>query len=165
MSHEVFTDDLFGGGGGGVPDGHTPNITARVMLDSNIDLSVAADPNPVDGVTVLDGEVVFLNGQTDAKEKGPYVATTAADPTTWVRHEDFDEDSEILYSAKITVTEGTEYNDSLWLLSSDKASIGVDNLNFVRYGDGAFIEGSSGGIKRRDEGATTGNTRDRDWET
>lgn len=149
---------IINGNDGSVPDGHVPDISAITLSDTNIDLSVAADPNPVSSVTLVDNNTILLNGQTDAKQNGPYTAVDATDPTTWIRHPDADSDADFLYGMKILVTEG-DFGDKLWILTSDKVVVGTDNINFVSYDDGAFVENTNGSIQRRSEGAPAGNSR------
>jgi len=57
--------------------------SVRAATDgTNIDLTSSTDPNPIDGVTLNDGDRVLLKDQTDATENGIYNAATATDPTT-----------------------------------------------------------------------------------
>jgi hypothetical protein len=96
---------------------------------TNIDLTSATDPNPVDGVTLSDGDRVLLKDQTDATENGIYDAVTATDPTTWTRSSDFDEDAEVIAGARTFVQEGTNNGSEVYIVtSSDPITVGSDNI-------------------------------------
>ena len=101
--------------------------------DTNIDLSSTTDPNPVDGYTLSDGERILLNQQTDPVENGIYVAQTATDPTTWVRSDDMNEDSEVLQGVFTFVRNGTHANQSYVVTSNDPLIVGVDAISWAQF--------------------------------
>jgi hypothetical protein len=121
---------------------------AAVVVASvaDIDLSVASTPNPIDGITVLDGERVLLKDQTAGEENGIWVAVTAADPTTWTRSEDADSESELLAGA-VFVTDGTANGDKAFVQTTDAPIVvGVTVLTYSQFSNAATIYTASDGI-------------------
>lgn len=101
-----------------------------VATTANINLAVASDPGAIDGYTLQNGDRILLRAQTTAAENGIYVATTAIDPTSWVRASDFNAPSEI--PGSYTVAEfGTLYQGVLFVCLSAPAVIGTDAINFA----------------------------------
>lgn len=101
---------------------------------SNIDLTSATDPNPIDGFTLSNGNRVLLKDQTDATENGIYVANTATDPTTWTRATDFDEDSEVVENSLTFIQNGTQNGGSRFIVkSSDPISVGSDGIVWEQF--------------------------------
>lgn len=100
--------------------------------DSNIDLTSSADPNPVDGYTLSDGERILLKHQNDATENGIYNAVTATDPTTWVRSDDFDTTEKANQGAFTYVENGTHSNESYVQLTANP-TLGTDPLEFSLF--------------------------------
>jgi hypothetical protein len=118
----------------------------------NIDLSSSSDPNPIDTVTLNDGDRILLIEQTDATENGIYDAVTATDPTTWVRSADADEDDEVNSGMFTLAVEGsTSGNVGFILITPDPITLGTTSLNFTRFsgienitaGDGLSKSGST----------------------
>lgn len=108
--------------------------SVRVASTANIDLTSATDPNPVDGVTLADGDRILLKNQTDATENGIYVANTAIDPTTWARATDADEDSEVTSGMFTFVEEGTTHANEGWALTTDDPiTLGTTSLSFSKF--------------------------------
>lgn len=106
---------------------------ARAASTANIDLSVAADPNPVDGVTLNDGDAILLKDQTDPTENGIYIATTAIDPTTWVRRADANSGAELV-SAALFIDEGTAAANTAWVqTTAAPITIGVTSIVFAKF--------------------------------
>jgi hypothetical protein len=109
-------------GGGGSSSVTEKLIICRCVFLSNIDLSGAETS---DGITVANGELALVNGQTDKKENGVYLAATGG---AWVR-------SGTLYSGMlISIKEGTNYKDTLWTLQTpdNDPVIGTDNIEFLQ---------------------------------
>lgn len=97
-------------------------IICRCVFLSNIDLDGA---ETTDGITVANGEIVLVNGQTDKTENGVYLVATGG---AWVR-------SGTLYSGMlISIKEGTNYKDTLWVLESPNNDpvIGTDDIDFLQ---------------------------------
>lgn len=111
-------------------DGLKPKAAVVAATTANINLASATNPNPIDGVTLSNGDRVLLWNQTAPAENGVYVATTATNPTTWVRSSDFDAPSEI--PGAYTVAEfGTLYQGTLFVSTSSPGVIGTDPINFA----------------------------------
>lgn len=111
-------------------DGLKPKAAVVVASTANINLAVVADPSPIDGHTIADGDRVLLWQQTSAAQNGIYVAVSAVDPTTWTRSTDFDAPSEI--PGAYTVAEfGTLYQGVLFVSTSSPGTIGTDPINFA----------------------------------
>ena len=112
---------------------------------SNIDLTSTTDPTPVDGVTLDDGDRILLKDQTTGSENGIYDATTATDPTTWVRSEDADSDEELTDGTFVWVNEGTANADTGFILTTDDPiTVGTTALTFVQFsGAGQITAGTN----------------------
>lgn len=111
-------------------DGLKPKQAVAVASTANINLASATDPSPVDGYTLQNGDRILLKNQTAPAENGIYVATSAADPTTWVRSADYDAPSEI--PGSYTVAEnGTVGQGVLYVTTSSPSVIGTDPIVFV----------------------------------
>lgn len=111
-------------------EGLKPKQAVAIASTANIDLSVAADPSPIDGYTLVDGDRILLKDQTAPEENGIYDAIDAADPTTWTRSADYDLPSEI--PGSYTVSEhGTISQGVLYVTTSSPAVIGTDPIVFV----------------------------------
>jgi len=122
--------------------------SVRVCTETNIDLTSSSDPNPVDGVTLSDGDRLLLKEQTDGTENGIYVATTATDPTTWSRSSDADEDSEVTSGMFVFVESGTTHTDQGFVLTtSDPITLGTTSLSFTQFSGAGSIDAGDG-IKR-----------------
>jgi len=117
-----------------VAEGLDIKESVRVCTETNIDLTSSTDPNPVDGVTLSNGDRVLLKSQTDATENGVYVVTTATDPTTWIRSDDADEDSEVNSGLFVFVEEGDTHTSQGFVLStSDPITVGSTELTFTQF--------------------------------
>jgi hypothetical protein len=114
----------------GLLDGRSWKQPARVASTANIDLAVAADPSPVDGVTLANGDRVLLKNQTTPAQNGIYVAVDADDPTTWVRASDANTGLE-LESAAVFVAEGTVSNNFQFAQTADSITLGTTALVWV----------------------------------
>lgn len=128
--------------------------SVRVASQADVDLSSSTDPNPVDGVTLSDGDRVLLKDQTSASENGVYVANTASDPSTWTRSSDADEDSEVTSGMFTFVEEGVESgNESYILITDDPITVGSTALDFTVFSRAGEVVGGDGLVK-------SGNTLD-----
>jgi hypothetical protein len=125
-----------------VAQGLTLKDSVRVSNhDTNIDLSSTTDPNPIDGLTLNDGDRILLKHQTDLTENGIYDAVTATDPTTWVRSSDFDEDAEVVQGAFTFVRGGTHANESYVVITADPITVGTDNIEFAQFAAAGQLSG------------------------
>lgn len=114
----------------GLLDGRSWKQPVRVASTANIDLSVAADPSPVDGVTLADGDRILLKNQTAGAENGIYVAVTAIDPTTWTRATDANTALE-LEGAAVYVEEGTVNKTYQYAQTAASITLGTTALVWV----------------------------------
>jgi len=119
--------------------------SSRAATDgTNIDLTSATDPNPIDGITLSNGDRVLLKDQTDATENGIYNTVTATDPTTWTRTIDFDDDIEVTSGAFTFVEEGNINGGTSWIVvTDDPISVGTDSIDWEQFSSaGQFSAGS-----------------------
>jgi len=123
--------------------------SVRVASTSSIDLTASTDPNPIDGVTLTDGDRILLKDQSDATTNGVYDAVTATDPTTWTRSSDADEDSEVTAGFFVFIEEGTVQQGHGYVLLND-ATLGTDTLNFTQFSDSGTISAGDALVKSAD---------------
>lgn len=109
--------------------------SSRVATERDIDLTSTTDPNPVDDVTLADGDRVLVKEQADATENGIYNAVTATDPSTWTRSSDADEDVEITNGFFTFVEEGLENSSIGFVIVDDNPTLGTDPINFSPFSD------------------------------
>lgn len=105
---------------------------------TNIDLTATTDPNPIDGVTLLNGERILLKDQLDGTENGIYEAVDASDPSTWVRSSDMDSDAEVEPGVYVFVEAGTANGDTGWFITNDSVTLGTTDITwsvFARAGE------------------------------
>ena len=74
---------------------------------------------PVDGVTLQDGDRLLLAGQGDATQNGIYVVTSAANPFSLTRADDFQASDQIKAGVKVHVNQGTANADFTYVLTGD----------------------------------------------
>lgn len=133
-------------------EGLNLKASSRVGTDgTNIDLTSSTDPNPIDGISLNNGDRVLLKDQTNAIENGIYNAVSATDPTTWVRAIDFDDDVEVTSGAFTFVGEGTVNGGSSWIVvTDDPITVGTDAIKWEQFssagqfsaGDGLSLSGN-----------------------
>lgn len=111
-------------------DGRSWKPSVKVASTADIDLSVAADPSPVDGVTLANNNRILLKNQTAPEENGIYVAVDATDPTTWVRSSDANTALE-LTGAAVFVEQGTASGDKQFAQTADSIVLGTTGLVWV----------------------------------
>ena len=119
----------------------------RVITLTDITLSGGA-PAEVDGVSLVAGNRVLVAGQDPGSENGLYIVQTvgAGSNGTWVRSSDGNEDGEIEAGMIVMVTEGTEYKDTQWkLTTNDPIFIGTTPLVFEQNSAFAFGNISANG--------------------
>jgi len=122
-----------------------------VASTANVDLTSSSDPGAIDGVTLSDDDRILLKDQTTASENGVYVATTAADPSTWARAPDVDEDDEVDAGMFVFVEEGSAHSDKGFVLvSDDPLVVGTDDLQFSQFSGAGQITAGSGLTKTGD---------------
>jgi hypothetical protein len=109
--------------------GKAKEAVATVAL-ADIDLAVAADPNPVSGHSMATGARILLAGQTASEENGIYVAVDETDPTTWIRATDYDAVTEI--PGTFTVVQFGSEAGEVYLTTSTPAVIDVNAILFIK---------------------------------
>jgi len=124
----------------GVAEGLHVHEAARVYVGTNINLANALEAGDViDGITLIAGDRVLVNGQTTQSQNGIYVvqATGAA-----VRALDFDTALEVDSGDFIFVTAGTTYGSTGWVQTLKPATIGTDAISFTQFsGAGTYLAG------------------------
>lgn len=90
---------------------------APVRAASTANITLATPGASIDGVALASGNRVLLKNQTDAGDNGIWVWTGAAAALT--RATDADAGSELDPGTAVTVTEGTENEDTVWMVISD----------------------------------------------
>jgi hypothetical protein len=130
----------------GVAQGLNLKESVRAATDgTNIDLTSATDPNPIDGVTLSDGDRVLLKDQNTASENGIYVTSTATNPTTWTRSADFDEDAEVTSGAFTFVEEGTNNGNTSWIVTTnDPITVDTTAINWSQFASAGEISAGDG---------------------
>jgi len=117
----------------------------RTSPTVNIDLTSTTDPNPVDDLTLSDGDRVLLQNQTTGSENGIYVASTATDPSTWSRAPDADEDSKVSTGLFTFVEEGGTYaNTSHVITTDDPITVGSTALSFAKFSGAGTLNAGDG---------------------
>ena len=112
----------------------------RVITLSNVTLSGGA-PAEVDGVNLVAGDRILVNGQSNAAQNGLYVVQTlgTGENGTWVRTSDANQDGEIQPGMVVMVTQGTAYADTPWkLITNGEIIIGTTELTFTENYSLAF---------------------------
>jgi len=112
----------------------------RVITLSNITLAGGA-PATVDGVSLVADDRVLVAGQSTGSQNGLYYVQTvgAGNNGTWVRTTDGNETGEIQAGMIVMVTEGDEYKDTQWKLTTNNPIvIGTTALVFEQNSAYAF---------------------------
>ncbi len=116
----------------------------RTITTANIANFSGGAPLVIDGVTLLNGNRVIVNAQSDATENGLYKVNTAGIGSngTWSRTSDANENGELESGMQVMVTEGTLYGDTEWTLTTDGTiDIGTTALTFERLAKVDSISG------------------------
>lgn len=99
---------------------------ARAQSSSNITLS---GPQTIDGVSVIAGDRVLVNGQTSSSANGIYVVASGA----WSRSSDASTGPELV-SAAIFVDEGTSFANTAWVQTTPAPiTIGTTAISFAKF--------------------------------
>jgi hypothetical protein len=121
-----------------VASGYIDKLSVLALASSNVTLSGA---QTIDGISVVAGNRVAVVGQTDATTNGIYVVNAGA----WTRASDLSQQSQLLPGVRFSVSEGTVYADSLWILISDgPLTLGTSDLTFSQYGAMENIQAGNG---------------------
>ena len=114
--------------------------TARAITVANVTLSGGA-PSTVDGVNLALNNRVLVTAQTTGSQNGIYIVTTVGSGSngTWARTSDADATGDISGGTIIMITEGTEYADTQWKLTTDDPiTVGTTTMTFARVGNAAY---------------------------
>ncbi|TXG85771.1 MAG: hypothetical protein E6R13_01690, partial [Spirochaetes bacterium] len=114
--------------------------SVRVISLGNITLS--GYPT-IDGITVSFGDRVLVNGQTDKKTNGIYVAAAAS----WSRASDMDQPNEINGGEFVFIRQGNLYADTGWVATlpdSQMGTIGSADIQFTQFSSAGVIVAGDG---------------------
>ena len=143
-----------------VSEGLHVHAAARVYVAGNIDLSTALEAgDTIDGITLVAGDRVLVNGQSTQSQNGIYVVQASG---AAVRATDFDTPTEVKSGDFIFVSAGTNYANTGWVQTLSPATIGTDPISFTQFsgagtylaGDGLSLAGSTFSV---DVTPTSGN--------
>ncbi|QDV50860.1 hypothetical protein [Gimesia fumaroli] len=136
LKHDGSNWQLQSGNGSGYV---VNKLACLAVATSNVTL---ADEQVIDGVFCGDTARVFLAGQTDKKENGPWdvVAAAASDPGAWTRPIDF-QDGFSVSGHIFCIEQGTQNTDTVWLISNHYGEdiVGTDDLDPVQL-NGAGVD-------------------------
>ena len=93
---------------------YKPN-PAKVIATTNIALTGL---QTIDGIALVDGDIVIVSGQTTKEHNGLYIAH----PDVWVRATDADTWDELV-SAMVVVEQGTINKDTQWMCIADRGGV------------------------------------------
>ena len=143
-----------------VSEGLHVHAAARVYVAANIDLSTDLEAGDViDGITLVAGDRVLVNGQTTQSQNGIYVVQSSGSA---VRALDFDTAAEVDSGDFIFVSAGTTYASTGWVQTLKPATIGTDPISFTQFsGSGTYLAGAgitlTGNTFSADVTPTSGN--------
>ena len=143
-----------------VSEGLHVHAAARVYVAANIDLSTDLEAGDViDGITLVAGDRVLVNGQTTQSQNGIYVVQSSG---AAVRALDFDTAAEVDSGDFIFVSAGTTYASTGWVQTLKPATIGTDPISFTQFsGSGTYLAGAgitlTGNTFSADVTPTSGN--------
>lgn len=121
--------------------------SVRVATTENIDLTTGGLLT-IDGVTLAANDRVLVKDQSTASQNGIYVVVDG----TWTRATDADnspETGEVTGGMFTFVEEGTQYQDTGWILSSPNGSVTLDTdpLVFTQFSSAGVIQAGAGMTK------------------
>jgi len=121
--------------------------SVRATSTTNITLS---GPQVIDGVSIIAGDSVLVQGQTLGENNGIYLAAAGA----WTRRSDADTSAKVTSGMFTFVTEGTAFGDNGYVLTTqDPIVLGTTPLVFTQFSGAGMIIAGAGLTK-------TGNTLD-----
>lgn len=111
--------------------------SVRAVALSNITLS---GTQTIDGVALISGDRVLVAGQTTGQDNGIYVVAAGA----WTRATDADVSAEVTAGLAVFVEEGTVYEDTGWVLTTNNPiTLGTTALVFSQFtGFGTLVAGA-----------------------
>ena len=113
--------------------------SVRVTTTTNITLS---GTQTIDGVALDAGDRVLVKNQTNKTQNGIYVVVDGA---SWTRATDADQNGELTAGSFTFVEEGTNYNDSGWVISTNgEIVIGTDIMEWTQFSGSGSYSASNG---------------------
>lgn len=109
----------------GLTSGMTPKGSVRVA--STVNVTLATPGATIDGVTMVNGDIVLLTAQTTGSQNGPYLWTGASTPLT--RATNWDVQGEAILGSFWIVREGTNA-DKFALLTNDTFTLATTTATF-----------------------------------
>ena len=124
-----------------VSEGLHVHEAARVYVGTNVNLSSDLEAgDTIDGVTLVAGDRVLVNGQTAQSQNGIYVVQSSG---AAVRAADFDSPNEVASGDFIFVSAGDNYESTGWVQTNSPATIGADAISFTQFsGAGTYTAGT-----------------------
>lgn len=114
---------------------------ARAAATGNVNIGSPGATH--DGVTLANGDILFLPNQTNQTQNGLYVFNGAA--VALSRTLDADENSEVQPGLAVFVSEGTTLGDSRWnLITNGPITLGTTNLIFAQETSGGTYSAGNG---------------------
>jgi|TARA_B110000467_G_scaffold65567_1_gene59797 hypothetical protein len=99
----------------------------------------------IDGITVVAGDRLLIRSQTSTDENGIYTATTITDPFVLTRATDADTATEFNSGAFTFVEEGTNNEDSGWVMTQDSdITFGTTAISFTQFSGAGSITAGTG---------------------
>jgi hypothetical protein len=123
-----------------VSEGLHVHPAARAAILTNVAIATALENgDTAGGVTLVTGDRILLNGQTNGAENGIYVVQASGQA---LRATDFDTATEVDSGDFIFVSAGT-YANTGWVQTLKPATIGTDPISFTQFsGAGTYTAGN-----------------------
>lgn len=129
--------------------GSSNKLPVRLVATGNVS-PMSGTGQTIDGRTVVAGDSVLLNGQSDPRLNGIYVVSAGA----WVRRSDANTNSTLTTGTQVFATDGATLAGSGWVMTTPNGptSLGVSQIYFTQFtglgmvnaGDGlVFTAGST----------------------
>jgi len=125
-----------------VAEGLHVHEAAKVLVNTNIDIATDLEAGDViDGVTLVAGHRVLVNGQTNQAQNGIYVVQASG---AAVRAADFDSPAEVKSGDFIFVSSGTVYANTGWVQTNSTVTIGTSPISFTQFSGAGTYTGGAG---------------------
>ena len=111
----------------GLVSGQTPKGTVRVASTANVNISTPG--TTIDGITMSNGDLALLTGQTTGSQNGPYIFNGSATPMT--RAANWDSSGEAVLGSYWIVREGTKAENFALMTNDTTFTLGTDTLAVV----------------------------------
>ena len=123
----------------GVAQGLDIKGSVRVATTVPIDL---INLQSIDGVALADGDRVLVKNQNNPINNGIYLVAVDG---PWTRATDFDINSQVTGGAFTFIEEGSLYQDTGWVLSTNNSiTIGATSLTFTQFSNAGVITTGTG---------------------